>query len=350
MLLENILAIIGFLIEFEIVLVIPVLLMVAFTTLIERKVMASMQRRVGPNVVGFMGLLQPIADGVKLFFKEKSMTQKATAILFFLAPIIVFGLALYIWFFCPIAAFSASDFELALLYILVVGVLEIYGIVLAGWASNSKYALLGGLRSTAQMISYEIALSFIFLAVILLSGTFNLTELVLFQINSGWLIGPLAPLAIVFLISMLAETNRTPFDLPEAEAELVAGYNVEYSSMLFAFFFLGEYANMLFLSAIFVVLFLGGWDLGFGLLLTHPFIAGLCFGLKTMCFLFFFIWVRATLPRYRYDQLMDLGWKVFLPFTFSYFVFLLVFCHQAAAIPQQVDFFFLYSQGSVLFN
>lgn len=315
------------------ILILCVLLQVAFATLLERKFMANIQRRLGPNVVGIWGLFQPIADGLKLLLKERILPRQANIILFFVAPTLVFVLSLFVWIFLPITRHIYSDFPLALLYVLVIGVLEIYGIMFAGWSSNSKYAFLGGLRSTAQMISYEISLGFIFLGVIYFVGSFNLSDLLLYQYyNSFPLILPLFPFALIFLISMLAETNRAPFDLPEAEAEIVAGYNVEYSGFFFALFFLGEYANMLFLSALFTLLFLNGGSF-FGFISFNSWLFGLIFSLKMVFIFIFFIWVRATLPRYRYDQLMDLGWKVFLPFTFGFLVFLIIFNYLNLALP-----------------
>jgi NADH-quinone oxidoreductase subunit H len=226
---------------------------------------------------------------------------------------------------------------------LVVGLFEIYGIIFACWSSNSKYALLGSLRSTAQMISYEIALSFVFLGIIFFVGSFNFNDILVYQMfNNNWLIFPLFPFSIVFLISILAETNRTPFDLPEAEAELVAGYNVEYSGFFFALFFLSEYTNMLFLSGIFTLLFLGGGSFPFFTFFighevfssnSSTFLLALFFAIKSMLILFFFIWVRATLPRYRYDQLMDLGWKIFLPLTFGFLALLIIILHFTGSYP-----------------
>jgi NADH-quinone oxidoreductase subunit H len=309
---------------FNIIYILLILLSVAFTTLAERKLMGALQRRIGPNVTGIFGLLQPIADGLKLLLKEMIIPKNVNFLLFLFAPFLVLLLSLYIWFFLPITKQLHSDFNLGILYILIVGVLEIYGILLAGWSSNSKYALLGGLRSTAQMISYEISLSFIILGIIFLVGSFNLNEIILYQINNDlWLLFPLLPFSIIFLISILAETNRAPFDLPEAEAEIVAGYNVEYSGFLFALFFLGEYSNMLFLSCLFTVFFLGGGSLASLIGFSYTII----FAFKSLLVLFFFIWIRATLPRYRYDQLMNLGWKVFLPITFGYLTFLISYLY-----------------------
>jgi NADH-quinone oxidoreductase subunit H len=320
---------------FSIIFIILILLSVAFTTLSERKLMGALQRRMGPNVTGIFGLLQPIADGLKLLLKEIIIPKNANIFLFLFAPVLVLLLSLYIWLFLPLSKQLHNDFNLGLLYILVVGVLEIYGIMLAGWSSNSKYALLGGLRSTAQMISYEISLSFIILGIIFLAGSFNLTDIIIYQVkNNLWLIFPLLPFSVIFLISMLAETNRAPFDLPEAEAEIVAGYNVEYSGFLFALFFLGEYSNMLFLSCLFTVFFLGGGSLVSLIGFTYTSI----FAGKSLLILFFFIWIRATLPRYRYDQLMTLGWKVFLPLTFGYLTFLISYLYFFNIFPTKLLF------------
>jgi NADH-quinone oxidoreductase subunit H len=330
----------------DLLLLIQTLIIIAFATLTERKTMGDIQRRFGPNVVGYAGLLQPLADGLKLFLKEPIIPRKANHILFLAAPMLVLTLALYSWYLIPLSQHSYSDLHLGLLYVLVVNVLEIYGIVFAGWSSNSKYALLGGLRSTAQMISYEIALSFIFLNIVLFATSFNLSDFVVLQQLTLWNCLPLLPVTLIFLISMLAETNRTPFDLPEGESELVAGFHVEYAGMLFAFFFLGEYSNMLFLSALFSILFLGGWLVG-PFFLLQSFLAGLAIGLKMVSLLFFFIWVRATFPRLRYDQLMDLGWKIFLPIAFSYFVFVFFWLYNCHSLPQPHDVF---GEWRVLFS
>jgi NADH-quinone oxidoreductase subunit H len=287
----------------------------------------------GPNVVGVFGLLQPVADGLKLLVKERILPKQANTILFIIAPTLVFVLSMFVWIFLPISRHLYSDFPLGLLYILVIGVLEIYGVMFAGWSSNSKYAFLGGLRSTAQMISYEISLGFVFLGVIFFVGSFNLSDILLYQtLNNTWLLVPLFPFSLIFAVSMLAETNRAPFDLPEAEAEIVAGYNVEYSGFFFALFFLGEYANMLFLSGVFSLLFLGGGSL-FWITGPQGWLFSLIFALKVVFVFSFFVWVRATLPRYRYDQLMDLGWKVFLPFTFGFLVFLIVVLYFTDSLP-----------------
>lgn len=325
-------------------LLIAVLISIAITTLNERKIMGSIQRRHGPDVVGFLGTLQPIADGLKLFIKEMFIPQKANLPLFLFAPFLVLLLSLYLWIFLPIAPqFSVvGNFSLSLLYLLVVGVMEIYGIVFAGWASNSKYALLGGLRSTAQMISYELSLSFIFISLVICTGSLNLIDFFWFQYEyTFWYIVPLLPFALIFLVSMLAETNRAPFDLPEAEAEIVAGYNVEYSGILFALFFLGEYSNMLFLSAVFVLLFLGG-NIVLILAISTLTLACVFYALKTTLLFSFFVWVRATLPRYRYDQLMELGWKVFLPVTFALLIALisLMYLTGSWALPRNFGYIY----------
>lgn len=295
------------------VIVLPLLICVAFLTLMERKVIASMQMRKGPNVVGPFGLLQAFADGLKLMSKEIIIPTNANKVLFILAPMITFTLALIGWAVIPVGAQRVlADINVGVLYLLAISSLGVYGIVIAGWSSNSKYPFLGAIRSAAQMVSYEVSIGLIIITVLLCAGSLNLSTIVLSQ-QDVWYVFPLFPMFIIFFISILAETNRHPFDLPEAEAELVAGYNVEYSSTPFALFFLGEYANMILMSAIATILFLGGW------LAPHPaldVIPGfIWFVLKVVFMLFLFIWMRAALPRYRYDQLMRLGWKVFLPLS-----------------------------------
>ncbi len=289
----------------------PLILCVAYLTFAERKVIAAMQLRVGPNTVGPFGLLQPIADALKLLHKEIIIPTYANKILFIAAPLLTFTFSLMAWAVIPVGVGQVlADINVGILYVLAVSSFNVYGIILAGWSSNSKYAFLGALRSAAQMISYEVSIGLVIISVLLFTGSLNLTEIVMAQKNM-WFAISLFPMFVIFFISCLAEANRTPFDLPEAEAELVAGYHVEYSSFLFALFFLGEYANMILLSAMCTLLFLGGWLAPFAFL---DFIPGfIWFGLKVAFFLFCFIWVRATLPRYRYDQLMRLGWKVFLP-------------------------------------
>ena len=295
----------------------PLIVSVAYLTYAERKVIAAMQLRVGPNYVGPFGLLQPIADALKLMHKEPIIPTRANPILFLLAPIITFSLSLIAWAVIPFGPnFVLADINVGVLYLFAVSSLGVYGIVIAGWASNSRYPFLGALRSAAQMVSYEVSIGLILVAVLLCAGSLNLRDIVLAQ-QKIWFFIPLFPLFIIFFISSLAETNRAPFDLPEAEAELVSGYNVEFSSMPFALFFLGEYANMILMSAMTTLFFLGGWLPPFEIA-PFTYIPGFVwFALKISLVLFMFLWVRATLPRYRYDQLMRLGWKVFLPFTLA---------------------------------
>ena len=298
--------------------IIPLLISVAYFTLAERKIMGIIQRRKGPNVIGFLGLLQPLADGLKLFVKETVLPSNSNIYLFICAPILTFILSLMNWAVIPFSdTIVLSDINLGILYIFSISSLSVYGIILAGWSSNSKYPFLGALRSTAQMISYEVSIGFILLNVCLCSGSFNLSSVVHSQ-NKIWYIIPLLPIFLLFLISMLAETNRHPFDLPEAEAELVSGYNVEYSAMGFALFFLGEYANMLLMSSLLTIFFLGGWLPLTSFIYLPEFF---WFSLKILLSVFFFIISRAALPRYRYDQLMLLGWKSFLPFSLGYLLF-----------------------------
>jgi len=304
--------------------VVPLLLGVAYLTLAERKVMASMQRRVGPNVVGVLGLLQPLADGLKLLIKETVLPSSAHLTLFLAAPVLTLTLALAAWAALPAAEGAViADVDLGLLYLFGISSLGVYGIVVAGWASNSQYAFLGALRSAAQMVSYEVSLGLILLTVVLCAGTLNLTEVVHRQ-TDVWYALPLLPLAGLFFVSTLAETNRAPFDLPEAEAELVAGYNVEYSAMGFAMFFLGEYANMILMTALTAVLFLGGWLSPLGawdplnVLGVTTVLPGLWMGVKVTALLFGFIWVRAAFPRLRLDQLMRLMWKCYLPLALAF--------------------------------
>ncbi len=301
--------------------IIPLLISVAFFTVAERKIMGAIQRRKGPNAVGFIGTLQAFADGLKLFVKETTLPSSSNTFVFLLAPILSFLLSLISWAAIPFShKIVLADINLGILYLLAISSLNVYGIVLAGWSSNSKYAYLGGLRSAAQMISYEISIGFIILSVAVSVGSLNLSKIVLAQ-KEIWLIVPLFPLFLIFYISMLAETNRHPFDLPEAEAELVSGYNVEYSAMTFALFFLGEYANMLLMSSLSSILFLGGWlsPINFFPLSVLP--GSFWFSIKIILGVIFFIITRATLPRYRYDQLMQLGWKCFLPLSISYLMF-----------------------------
>ena len=299
---------------------IPLLGGVAYLTLAERKVIAAIQLRKGPNVVGPFGLLQPIADGVKLLFKETVIPSGANRVVFLMAPMLTFVLAVVAWAVIPFdEGWVLADINVGVLYLFAISSLGVYGIIMAGWASNSKYAFLGALRSAAQMVSYEVAIGFIIISVLLCVGSLNLSAVVEAQ-RGLWFCIPLLPMFVMFFIAALAETNRAPFDLPEAEAELVSGYNVEYSSMSFALFFLGEYANMILMSGMTAVLFLGGW---LPLIDAAPFnwIPGpVWFGAKVALCLLGFLWVRATFPRYRYDQLMRLGWKVFLPLSLFWLI------------------------------
>ena len=303
--------------------VIPLLIAVAYFTLVERKILASIQRRKGPNVVGTFGLLQPLADGLKLFTKETILPSNADIILFVFAPILAFFLSLLSWTVIPLGSgMFFTELNIGILYLLAISSLGVYGVIIGGWSSNSKYAFLGALRSTAQMISYELTIGFSLLSVIVCAKSLNLTSIVLAQKNI-WYCFPLFPLFVIFFIACLAETNRHPFDLPEAEAELVSGYNVEYSAMGFALFFLGEYANMLLMSSLTTILFLGGWlaPFPFSIKFINFLPGSFWFSIKICFFVILFIVARAILPRYRYDQLMRLGWKVFLPFTLSWFFY-----------------------------
>jgi len=300
------------------IIIVPLLISVAYFTLAERKILGAIQRRRGPNVIGVFGLLQPLADGFKLLVKETVLPSNANKLIFILSPMLTFIISLMGWAVIPYDKYSIlSEINIGVLYIFAVSSLGVYGIIMSGWSSNSKYAFLGALRSTAQMVSYEVSLGFIMLVIILCVGSFNLNAIIESQKNV-WFIIPFFPLFLMFFISGLAETNRHPFDLPEAEAELVSGYNVEYSAMGFALFSLGEYANMLLMSSLNVIFFFGGWLAPFSFLGFLP--GSFWFGLKICIFVILFVWMRAALPRYRYDQLMNLGWKVFLPISLSYLV------------------------------
>jgi len=300
--------------------IVPLLIAMAYLTYMERKVIAAMQLRKGPNVVGWFGLLQPFADGIKLLFKETVIPTGANPGVFIAAPMITFSLSLMAWAVIPFdAGWVLADINVGVLYLFAISSLGVYGIIMAGWASNSKYAFLGALRSAAQMVSYEVAIGFVIITVLMCVGSLNLSKIVMAQSGGfwNWFWLPLLPMFVIFFISALAETNRAPFDLPEAEAELVSGYNVEYSAFPFALFFLGEYINMIVMSAMTTVLFLGGWlaPLEVSWLTWIP--GPIWFALKITACLFVFLWVRATFPRYRYDQLMRLGWKVFLPVSLA---------------------------------
>ena len=292
----------------------------AYYTYAERKVMGLMQRRQGPAMVGPFGLLQPIADGIKLLSKEIIIPSQANGVLFIVAPILVFALSLIAWAVIPVnAQLVLADINVGILYLFAVSSLGVYGVIIAGWASNSKYAFLGALRSASQMVSYEVSMGLVIVCVLLCVGSLNLTEVITAD-RPWWMVILLLPMLVVFLVSILAETNRAPFDLPEGESEITGGFMVEYSAMAFALFFLGEYTNMIMMSAMTTVLFLGGWLPPFGIE-ALAFVPGIIwFTLKTFLIMFFFIWARATFPRYRYDQLMRLGWKVFLPFTLFWVV------------------------------
>ncbi|NKB45045.1 MAG: NADH-quinone oxidoreductase subunit NuoH [Alphaproteobacteria bacterium] len=301
---------------------VPILIGVAYLTYAERKIISAMQMRIGPNVIGWFGLLQPFADALKLLTKETVLPTGASPVVFFLAPMITFSLAMLAWAVIPVnPGWVISDLNVGVLYLFAISSLGVYGVVMAGWASNSRYAFLGAMRSAAQMVSYEVSIGFIMITVLMTADTLNLSALVeaqaepLFGFLPGWYFIPHLPMFVVFFISVLAETNRHPFDLPEAESELVAGFMTEYSSMSFALFFLGEYANMIMMSGMVSILFLGGWLPPYDVAPWNLIPGVVWFAAKIAFCLFIFIWVRATFPRYRYDQLMRLGWKVFLPLS-----------------------------------
>lgn len=305
----------------SLIVIVPVLISVAFFTLLERKIMANIQRRRGPNVVGLLGVLQPFADGLKLLIKETIIPSKANKVIFILAPILTLFLSFLNYTVLPFSLFNVfSDINVGILYIFAISSLSVYGIIMSGWSSNSRYAFLGTLRSTAQMVSYEVSIGLIIINVLICANSLNLSNIVIAQ-SYVWYFIPLFPLFMLFYISALAETNRPPFDLPEAEAELVAGYFVEYSAMTFAQFFLGENINIIFMCTLITTLFLGGWLplLNIGVLYLIPGI--IWFLLKLLFLLFTFVWVRVTFPRYRYDQLMRLGWKIFLPLSLAWVIF-----------------------------
>ena len=296
----------------------PLLIAVAYLTLAERRVIGFMQLRKGPNVVGPFGLFQPFADALKLMAKETIMPAGANKVVFMIAPMLTFILSLVAWAVIPFGEdLVIANINVGILYLFAISSLGVYGVIMAGWASNSKYAFLGALRSAAQMVSYEVSIGFIIITVLICVGSLNLSEIVLAQ-KGIWFGIPLFPMFLMFFISALAETNRHPFDLPEAEAELVAGYNVEYSGAGFALFFLGEYANMILMSSLTVILFLGGWLPVFDILPFNLIPGPIWFALKALIFVALFVWARAAYPRYRYDQLMRLGWKIFLPISLGW--------------------------------
>ncbi len=311
-----------------VVIVVPIMLSVAYLTLAERKVIGYIQVRIGPNRVGPRGLLQPIADGLKLALKEIIIPTNANRFLFVIAPLLVLAPALAAWAVIPFdEGVVLADIDAGLLYILAMTSLGVYGVIIAGWASNSKYAFLGALRSSAQVVSYEIAMGFALVGVLMAAGSLNLQDIVLRQQGNiiQWYLWPLLPLFLVYFISGVAETNRAPFDVAEGESEIVAGFHVEYAGMTFALFFLAEYANMILIAALTSIMFMGGWLSPFegiavldGLTEWVPGIVWLL--LKMGFFLFLFLWFRATFPRYRYDQIMRLGWKVFIPVTIVWIV------------------------------
>jgi len=304
------------------IVIVPLLLSVAFMTIAERKAMGSMQRRLGPNVVGYYGLLQPFADALKLFVKESVIPAHANKALFLFAPVLTLIVSLLSWGVIPFGSgLTLADISLGILYLLAVSSLGIYGVVFAGWSANSKYAFLGSLRSTAQMISYEVVIGLVILTVILCLGSLNLTSIIESQIST-WYIIPLLPLSLMFLVSIIAETNRAPFDLPEAESELVAGFFTEHSSVPFVMFFLAEYGSIILMSTLYSILFLGGYLVPFAFFENPTFLSleGLALGLKVCLLLFIFIWVRASFPRLRYDQLMSFCWTGMLPLALGFII------------------------------
>ena len=303
-----------FIILQTLIIILALLISVAYLTLLERKLLALVQRRKGPNVVGTFGLMQPLADGFKLFVKEIIIPNNSNKFIFILAPVISFAISLFSWSLIPLSKYSIySDLNLGILFLLSFSSIGVYGILLSGWSSNSKYSFLGALRSSAQMISYELTIGFTIILIALTTHSLNLNEFVLSQKNSWFCTVHTIP-AIIFFISGLAETNRHPFDLPEAEAELVSGYNVEYSGMTFALFSLAEYSNILLMCSLNTILFWGGW-----LSISSIFSDGFFwFSIKTLIFYILFVYARAILPRYRYDQLMHLGWKILLPILIAY--------------------------------
>lgn len=301
-------------------LVLGLLIFVAYLTYAERKILAMMQLRQGPMTVGPFGLLQPFADAFKLISKETVFPTQVNRPVFIMAPILLMSLALVAWAVIPLQAkWVIADINVGVLYLFAVSSLGVYGVIMAGWASNSKYAFLGGMRSASQMVSYEVSMGLVIVTVILCTGSMNLSEIVMAD-RPWWMVALLFPMLVVFLVSILAETNRTPFDLPEGESELSGGFMVEYSSMTFALFFLGEYANMILMSGMTAILFLGGWKAPLGIEALDVVPGIFWFIAKVSLVLFFFIWARGTFPRYRYDQLMRLGWKVFLPFSLIWVV------------------------------
>ena len=339
MALQTVLVILGQII----LIIVPLMLSVAYYTYAERKIIGRMQVRVGPNRVGYFGLLQPIVDGIKLLLKEVVVPVKANPILFYLAPVMTIAPAMAAWAVVPFQpGWVVADIDLGLLYVLAITSMGVYGVIVAGWASNSRYAFLGAMRSAAQIISYEIAMGFALISVLIAAGSINLTEIVMAQQGSAahWFVLPLLPIFVIYFISAVAETNRAPFDVSEGESEIVAGFHVEYSGMTFAVFFLAEYANMILICTLTSLLFLGGWLSPFegipGLEQLFEWVPGMIWLLaKIMLMAFMFLWFRATFPRYRYDQIMRLGWKVFIPITIVWIV--LVGAAVVAKLPWWFD-------------
>ena len=307
-----------FILEYLLI-ILPVLIGVAYMTLVEREILGSIQRRKGPNVVGPSGILQPLSDGLKLMIKEVILPTNINTFLFILAPVITFAGTMLYWAILPLSkGITYTDFNVGVLFFYAISSLSIYGIILSGWASNTKYPFMGSIRSAAQMVSYELAIGTIFAVIFLCTGSLNFTKIILAQ-KYIWFCVPLFPVFVIFLIALLAECNRHPFDLPEAEGELVSGFNTEYSAMAFALFFIGEYGNIIVMSTVISILFCGGWLPLFGL----TFIPGgvwLC--LKIAFFISFYVVVRGAYVRFRYDQLMRIGWKSLLPLCFGWFIFI----------------------------
>jgi NADH-quinone oxidoreductase subunit H len=315
---------IAFVILISLIFVILILISVAFVTLLERKKIASIQNRKGPNKVGYFGVLQPVADGVKLVLKETIFPHNSILSIFVLSPLLAFSFGFIGWALLPLTGFSfmLADLEYGFILIFILSICHVYSIILSGWASNSKYSFYGSLRSAAQLIAYDITIGFIMLTIFIATRSFNMQKVIEFQIDNGWFVFYYPVLFVIFFICALAETNRHPFDLPEAEAELVSGYNVEYSSIGFALFFLGEYASILFMSSLVVVFFLGAWD---AIIVLNSYAADYvlklaAYFIKLTAVIYAFISIRAAIPRYRYDQLMVIGWKVLLPTSFAIFI------------------------------
>ncbi len=315
---------------------VPVLIGMAYLTYAERKILGAIHLRKGPNVVGPFGLLQAFADAIKMLTKETIVPAGANRVLFLLAPMITFALAMIAWAVIPTNNhWAVADINVGVLYLLAISSLGVYGILIAGWASNSKYSFMGAMRAAAQMVSYEVSIGFVLVSVLLCVGSLNLNDVVLAQ-RHVWFCLPLLPMFVIFFVSGLAETNRPPFDLPEGETELVGGFMTEYSAMTFALFFLGEYTNMILMSAMTAVLFLGGWLAPFGIAPFTWLPGPIWLILKIMAVLFVFIWVRGTFPRFRYDQLMRLGWKIFLPISMGWMVLTAGFLTLTGLLPEGV--------------